>query len=171
MLDLLREAEDYLQSTQALNEVREWRSLYINYGVPVVSRLWRPWRDKYRIHLHQIEAAPEWVSGVEMVNPWPFATKILQGGYRQTIATAAGCMESELVAGCSFYVDSPVPYWIKPRGLTYSIAVTGEPFPKRPEKPAKGSLTPLEDPVVRMHLIHFEMLLNGELEDVRPIQF
>ena len=86
MLDVLAAVEQALP--QLLQDENAWHSLYIDYQLPTVERLWRPWHE-YRISLHRIHpCAPG--EALFHPHPWPSAMHVLAGAYEMAVGYGQG---------------------------------------------------------------------------------
>lgn len=132
MLEVLHAAENNLPDL--LNDKASWKSLYLNYQLPVVERVWRSWFN-YRISLHRML----WNEKEEVLNctyPWPFAVRLVEGVYRvglgygkdpETPPTAATFV---LSAGSEYEVTNRYTWHsIKPLSVvSFVLMVSGKPW-------------------------------------------
>lgn len=121
-----------------------WRSLDIDYHPPRVERLWRPFRDHYRLFLHVIHPC-EPGEALLHPHPWPSAVQLVSGAYAMEVGhgkTRPTSLTASLVlrAGSFYEMTDPLG-WHSVRPLerpSLSIMVTGQPFPRpRPRAPVK----------------------------------
>lgn len=147
---------------QLLRDEDDWNGMHIDYEVPHVDRLWRPWGE-YRVHLHHIHpcggAAPFWHP-----HRTPSAMEVVEGTYRMRQGRGPGTepprISSQvlLVPGCQYeMIDVDAWHSVQPEcGPVLSIMVTAPPWqplremPKLPQ--ARQKPLPAE---ARSRLLHF----------------
>jgi hypothetical protein len=145
MLDVLDQLEEELP--RLLADGAGWNSLDINYHPPRVERLWRSWRDGYRVALHciqpcSIEAA--------LFHPhlWPSAMRVCDGLYEMGVGYGAGAVPPPIAArliarGDLRYemIDPDAWHYVRPIGRPVrTVMVTGTPWQRdaagaKPETP------------------------------------
>lgn len=142
MLELLQEAERELPSI--LNNVSDWKSLYIDYHPPVVERLSIPWWDGYRLSLHKIHPCSR-EEALYHPHPWPAAGKIIRGRYETAVGFGPGTepppMASRftLFPGAVWEMTEP-DAWHYVRPLVepvYTWMISGVPWIKESPTPSK----------------------------------
>lgn len=147
MISLLREAESELPTL--LQDAEGWRSLHIDYETPHVDRLWRQWRERFRINLHRIyPCGPQ--QAFHHPHPWPSAMVIKNGRYEMKLGSIlppveGGPMQAVevnlatviLLEGC--YYEMPnrwATHSVRPLdGPVHSVMITGEPWDKEEGRP------------------------------------
>lgn len=142
MLDLLMRVEQGLG--EMLKEDR-WNTLYIDYEVPVVERVWTQYGDN-RICLHRIHPC---TTPYFHKHPWPSAMRIVEGTYKMDVGYGKG--EVPPLTACTILLSPGSSYeMIEPdgwhsvnpiHGPVMSVMVIGRPLGRTASK--KFSLTSL----------------------------
>jgi hypothetical protein len=146
MLDILHAVESVLP--ELLPEKNAWHSLYIDYHLPFVERLWRDWFE-YRIYLHRIHPCAPGKALVH-AHPWPSAIRVLKGSYEMGVGYGPGLqappIATRLILGPDSEYEMVDPdgwHYVRPLGTpSYSLMVTGKPW-DRPSPKSEGPLGPL----------------------------
>jgi hypothetical protein len=141
MLEILTQVEQVLP--ELLQDERIWQSLYVDYHLPMVERLWTPWRE-YRVSLHRIHPC-ERDQALFHPHPWPSAMHILAGEYEMAVGFGTGIapppIAALLIARQDFRYEMTHPdswHYVRPiGGPTLSVMVTGQPWDRESPKSSK----------------------------------
>ena len=137
MLKELMRARRELPELLKLN-LSEWNTKHVTYEYPHVQRLWRPFGDGMRVHLHIIESISPGlreknnnIFPLYHTHPWPSAVMLLKGSYRMKLSQLNGrALNMVLTEGSSYEMTQPTD-WHSVDPLDYevmSLMVTGKPF-------------------------------------------
>ncbi|MBI3336365.1 hypothetical protein HYZ98_02240 [Candidatus Peregrinibacteria bacterium] len=151
MLDVLKQVE--LELPELLKDESAWVGKDVNYHPPRVERLWRQWRDIYRIYLHRIHPCkPE--EALFHPHPWPSAMLLLPGSapYKMGVGHGGGDDNPPIdkvltMQPGSRYemVDLNDWHFVAPIDEpAITLMVTGEPWSREAPKSTK-SLEPLTE--------------------------
>ena len=144
MLDALERIER--EMPQLLDDVSNWRSLYVDYHPPVVERLWRQHGD-FRVYLHRIHPC-EPDGALFHPHPWPSAMRLLSGKYEMAIGHGKGDeappIDTKRIvsAGACYEMTDPDDWhYVCPIGEpAMTLMVTGNPYGRwapKSEKPLR----------------------------------
>ena len=161
MIELLQEA---VKELPYLLYQEGWKSLFVDYHKPYVFRLYRQWRDIYRLSLHQILPVDDASECLFHPHPWPSAIMIVSGQYEQAIGYRSAkdaCFENShpskivrsiLRPGSMYEMLTPDEWhYVRPIGLpSYSIMLSGPPFSKPDKKENQPVSRPLEKDEIQM---------------------
>ncbi|MDP3770633.1 MAG: hypothetical protein Q8R40_06955 [bacterium] len=148
MLTILREVEIMLP--RLLANANDWNSVFVDYHLPFVERVWRQWGE-YRIMLHQIyPCAPE--EALWHPHPWPSAMKIESGRYEMGIGFRSDSIPAH--AGKHILAEGDTYEMVHPDGWHYvcpldgpsmSLMVTGKPWNRVQPVTLAKTLRPLSE--------------------------
>jgi hypothetical protein len=148
MLDILEQAEKFLPVL--LSQPTLWQGLYVDYHHPYVARLWTQWGEN-RISLHKIYHCQR-KEALFHSHPWPQAAKILQGGYEMGVGYSQDPKSEPplatrlfIKAGSAYEMTDPNGWhYVRPiHEPSFSIMVTGKPWPTNEIAHEKPNLRPL----------------------------
>lgn len=148
MLEILRQVEIALPGL--LHNASDWNSVFVDYHLPFVERVWRQWGE-YRIMLHQIyPCAPE--EALFHPHPWPSAMKIESGRYEMGIGFGSGSVPVHLgkiilMEGNTYDMVHPDEWhYVCPLdGPSMSLMVIGQPWNRVQPVMATKKLRPFSD--------------------------
>lgn len=175
MLNILFEAERELP--KLLEEpVDSWNSLDVNYEPPRVERLWRPYKEDYRLYLHRIHPCEK---ALYHPHSWPSAIRIITGQYEMGVGTAYGgksyhkeFVKTILSAGSAYeIVDPHIFHYVKPlQAPSLSLMITGKPYEKQifnHDKFGKSAnLAPLKDKEKQALYNYFKFCYNEYISSI-----
>jgi hypothetical protein len=130
MISLLNEA---LLDLPDLLSKDDWESKLVDYETPHVERLYRPWREQYRLSLHRIFPCEQ---PLFHPHPWPSAVTIVSGQYEMAIGYGTGPTPPPVAAtvvlstGASYEMKEP-DGWHSVNPIcepSLSVMVTDKPF-------------------------------------------
>lgn len=132
MLDVLYDVEKRLEDLLLWED--GWNSIFVNYHLPFVERLWRQ-DGENRIYLHRILPC-ERKNSLFHPHPWPSAMRICQGRYKMSLGYGKGDTPPPIAATLimqphSVYEMTSEDAWhnVVPIGMpTMSLMVTGKPW-------------------------------------------
>lgn len=132
MLKALKGFESELP--KLLTSIDEWNSLYVDYSLPIVERLWREWMG-FRIFLHKIHPC-DFSTSLYHTHNWPSGMKVVSGKYEMGIGYGPGStpppIASTLILPAGSYyemVDKDAWHYVRPLDdFAYSIMITGTPW-------------------------------------------
>lgn len=151
MFNILEEIEKQLP--QLLQQEDIWQSVYVDYHLPFVKRLWTSITldgQDYRIYLHEILPC-KLEDCLFHPHPWPSIIKILSGQYKMTVGYGQGmnppetAMTLTLPAGTIYEMINPDGWHaVCPiNKSSFSLMVTGKPWERQSHKSTK-TLMPLD---------------------------
>ncbi len=146
MLAILATLEQQLPTL--LRDDEPWQSLYIDYQLPIVERLWRQVGD-YRLYLHRIHTCEPGAAFFHP-HPWPSAMRVINGTYEMGMGFGPGLeappVSSTVVlqAGVAYEMTHPDAWhYVRPLDTaSLSIMVSGKPW-DRPVQPVTKKLSKL----------------------------
>lgn len=139
MLDVLLKVESDIEN---ILENADFKTLYIDYHKPFVSRIWFPFGE-YRVYLHKIEPSGASSDALFHPHPWKSAIRILKGtyemgiGHSKTNEIPSIDARVNAVPGVSYEMIHPDGWhYVNPKNRpVYSLMVTGELYER--EMPVK----------------------------------
>jgi hypothetical protein len=142
LLERLQEVERQLT---ALLERPGWRTAWVARRPPVTHRAWLQVDGSTRVYLHRMFPMQDWTAWPHH-HPWPFAARILRGGYYMQRLLEGRLVEGLDVRGSYEMTDPNEAHSIHVGEETWSVIVTGAPYRRsvsrwRPEAPMPA-LTP-----------------------------
>lgn len=168
MLELL---EKFLKEDKELLLMPSiWKTLDVNYFPPRVERVWTQ-IGYYRYYLHKIHPTNE--ACLFHKHKWPSAIKILKGKYEMGVSYCEEEITSEeaynlpiaakfiLNEGSSYEMtDTHGLHYVKPLDeVSYSIMVSGIPYPEKRQEAKFDKLPELDEEVKLKQLEEFYNLL------------
>lgn len=138
MLNVLYQIESELH--HHLENMENWKSIYVDYHKPYVKRLWKQHGD-YRIYLHQIFSC-EKIESLLHPHPWPSAMKVIEGKYEMGVGyshmqTCEVIASTLILPEGSYYEMCDINSWHYVRPLnesSFSLMVTGIPWKRQSPK-------------------------------------
>ncbi len=141
LTELLQELERNELPQMLRGSVEEWNSVDIDFHLPRVERLWRPWRHIYRINLHVIHpCTPE--ESLYHPHAWPAAIHVLKERYRMFTGYGTGdtpppqCYFFNLLAGTYYEMIHPDAWHAEcPIDMpVLTVTLSGKPWPRSAPK-------------------------------------
>lgn len=148
LIELLQELERNELPNMLEGSIEEWNSVDIDFHLPRVERLWRPWRDMYRVNLHVIHPCSA-KEALYHPHTWPAAIHVVRGRYRMLTGYGAGneppphSYYFDLSEGAYYEMIHPDAWHAECPADQVALTVTlsGKPWPR----PAPKSPHPLQE--------------------------
>jgi hypothetical protein len=138
MLEILYTLEQALPQLLR-NDDANWHSVFVDYELPHVERLWLQW-SSYRIYLHAIHPCAEG-RALYHPHPWSSAMRIF-GTYEMIVGYGSGNVPPNIAArlilpsGTAYEMIEPDGWHaVRPLSeITYTVMVTGQPWKRTAPK-------------------------------------